>query len=184
MADTYTPDEQRIIDRWQAHLDAEFLTHDAAAATATMTADAYCNHGPVMTGGTGADEMLAFYRDHFIPKLPKDMTFELISRTVGQNRIVDEQVLRFTHDVQMDWLAPGVRPTGRPVEAVFVVVIQLAADGKIAHEHIYWDQATVLVQLGLLDPARLPATGAESARKARDQRYCPSNELIRRRGAT
>jgi carboxymethylenebutenolidase len=183
MSDTHTPDEQRIIDRWQAHLDAEFLGKDAAAATATMTADAYCNHAPVLTGGTGADEMLAFYRDHFIPKLPKDLTFELITRTVGQNRIVDEQVLRFTHDIEMDWLAPGVAATERRVEAVFVVIVELAADGKIAHEHIYWDQATVLVQLGLLDPTGLPVAGVEAARKARDQRYCPSNELIRRADA-
>src|SRR5262245_6376455 len=176
----YTPDEQRIIDRWQAHLDAEFVDRSPTASAATMTANAYCNHGPVMTGGTGSAEMLAFYRDHFIPKVPKDMTFELITRTVGQNRIVDEQVLRFTHDRQMDWLAPGVAPTGRRVEAVFVVIVELAPDGKVAHEHIYWDQATVLVQLGLLDPALLPVSGVEAARKARDQHHCPSNDMIAR----
>jgi carboxymethylenebutenolidase len=181
MPDAYTPHERRLIDLWQQHMDSEFADKNAAAATATMTADAFCNHGPVLTGGTGADQMLAFYRDHFIPRMPADLEFELISRTVGQNRVIDEEVLRFTHDVEMDWLLPGVAPTGRRVEAVFVVIVAFNADGKIEREHIYWDQATVLVQVGLLDPARLPVAGVESARKALDQRYCPSNELMRRK---
>ena len=181
MPDAYTPDEQRLADRWQAHMDSEFADRDAAAAVGTMTAAAYCNHGPVLTGGTGAEQMLAFYRDHFIPRMPADMRMERISRTVGQRRVIDEQVIRFTHDVEMDWMLPGVPPTGRPVvEAVFVVIVQFDDDGKIAYEHIYWDQATVLVQLGLLDPAALPVAGAEAARKALDQRYCPSNALIHR----
>ena len=181
MPTTYTLDEQKLIDLWQQHMDFEFALKDATAATATMRADAFCNHGPVLTGGTGADQMLAFYRDHFIPKMPADLQFELISRTVGQNRVIDEEVLRFTHDVEMDWLLPGVAPTGKRVEAVFVVIVQFNDDGEIEHEHIYWDQATVLVQVGLLDPARLPVAGVESARKALDQRYCPSNELMRRK---
>jgi carboxymethylenebutenolidase len=104
----------------------------------------------------------------------------LLTRTIGQNRVIDEQILRFTHDVEMPWMLPGVAPTGRRVEAVFVVLVQFDAAGRIAYEHIYWDQATVLVQLGLLDPAGLPVAGVEAARKVQDPRYCPSNELIRR----
>lgn len=180
MADAYTPQEQRLATLWEAHMDWEFVGKDAAATVETMTQGAYCNHGPVLTGGTGAEQMLAFYRDHFIPRIPADMTMERISRTIGQNRVIDEQVIRFTHEVAMDWMLPGVAPTGKRVEAVFVVIVQFDADGKVAHEHIYWDQATVLVQLGLLDPAGLPVAGVESARKALDQRSCPSNELIRR----
>lgn len=180
MPDTYTPDEQQLADRWQTHMDLEFVHKDAAATVATMAPTAHCNHGPVLTGGTGAEQMLAFYRDHFIPRIPADMQMELISRTVGQNRVIDEQVICFTHDIEMDWMLPGIPPTGRRVEATFVVIVQFDADGRLVHEHIYWDQATVLVQLGLLDASDLPVTGVESARKALDQRYCPSNELIRR----
>jgi carboxymethylenebutenolidase len=180
MPETYTPDEQRLIALWQRHMDSEFADKDAAAAVSTMTPEAFCNHNPVLTGGTGAEQMLAFYRDHFIPKLPADLQMELISRTVGQNRVIDEEVLRFTHDIEMDWLLPGVAPTRRRVEAVFVVIVQFDTQGRIAHEHIYWDQATVLAQIGLIDADRLPVAGAEAARKARDQAYCPSNALIHR----
>lgn len=180
MPDTYTPDEQQLADRWQTHMDLEFVRRDAAATVATMTPTAHCNHGPVLTGGTGAEQMLAFYRDHFIPRIPADMRMELISRTVGQNRVIDEQVIRFTHDIEMDWMLPGVPPTGRRVAATFVVIVQFDAGGRLVHEHIYWDQATVLVQLGLLDATALPMSGAESARKALDQAYCASNQLIRR----
>ena len=176
MPDVYTPQEQRLAELWQAHMDWEFVGQDAAATVATMTPAAYCNHGPVLTGGSGADQMLAFYRDHFIPRIPADMQMELISRTVGQNRVIDEQVIRFTHDVEMDWMLPGVPPTGKRVEAVFVVVVQFDADGRLAYEHIYWDQATVLVQLGLLDPTDLPVSGVESARsESRAVLLCPGS---------
>jgi carboxymethylenebutenolidase len=181
MSDTYTAHEQGLIDRWQAHMGWEFVDKDAAATVATMTTTASANHVPVLTGGSGREEMLAFYRDHFISKMPADMEIVPISRTVGQNRVVDELILRFTHSVHMDWMLPGVAPTGKRVEVANVVVVQFDADGKLASERIYWDQATVLVQLGLLDAARLPVAGVESARKALDQAHCPSNELIRLR---
>jgi len=180
MSDSYTPREQQLAQLWDAHMAWEFARHDAAETVATMTRDTHCNHGPVMTGGSGADAMLVFYRDHFIPRIPPDIAMQLISRTIGQNRVIDEQVLRFTHTLEMDWMLPGIAPTGRRVEAVFVVIVQFDDQGKVVHEHIYWDQATVLAQLGLLDPAALPIAGAESARKALDQRYCPSNGLIER----
>ncbi len=180
MDDGYSPRERQLAALWDAHMAWEFAHHDAAATVATMRPDTHCNHGPVMTGGSGAREMLAFYRDHFIPRIPPDMAMELISRTIGQNRVIDEQVLRFTHTIEMDWMLPGIAPTGKRVEAVFVVIVQFDDDGKVAHEHIYWDQATVLAQLGLIDPTTLPVAGAESARKALDQRYCSSNGLITR----
>src|SRR5215472_15345940 len=134
MADTYAPDEARLIDRWQAHMDAEFVAKDAAASVAGMTANGTCNHAPVLTGGSSAEAMLAFYRDHFIPKIPADMQMELISRTVGQNRVIDEQLIRFTHDIEVDWMLPGVAPTGKRVEALFVVVVQFDPAGRVAHE--------------------------------------------------
>jgi len=136
MDSTYTPEEQRLIDVWEGHLRCEFADRDAAATVATMSDDNYVNHVPVMTGGRGRDEMLAFYGSHFIPKM---------------------------------------------VEVPLVVVVQLRA-GKVVCERIYWDQASVLVQLGLLDPSHLPVAGADTARKVLNPGL-PSNDLIRRAAA-
>ena len=87
-----------------------------------------------------------------------------VSRTVGEDQVVDEIVISFTHTTVIDWLLPGVEPTGKAVEMAVAVIVGFKS-GKISHEHIYWDQADVLLQIGLLDPAGLPVIGAESARK-------------------
>jgi carboxymethylenebutenolidase len=130
-----------------------------------MVDDAYVNHIPVLTGGVGREQLREFYSRHFIPQMPPDTTLTPISRTVGADQLVDEMVFQFTHTMRMDWMLPGVEPTGKRVEVPLVVVVRFR-DGKLAHEHIYWDQASVLVQLGLLDPATLPVAGVETARKA------------------
>jgi carboxymethylenebutenolidase len=162
------------------HVAAEFVDMDLDATMATMTADPYVNHVPVMTGGVGAEGVRRFYGDHFIGKWPKDIEITPVSRTVGEDQVVDELVLSFTHDIEMDQLLPGVAPTGKPVRLAFCVVVGFA-DGKVAHEHIYWDQASLLAQLGLLDPAAFPVTGAEQAETVLDPRAHPLNELIRSR---
>src|SRR6185436_19099785 len=136
------------------------------------------NHVPVLTGGRGRSEMLEFYGQHFIPKMPADTRLTPVSRTVGQGRVIDEMIFAFTHDIVMDWMLPGVAPTGRQVEVPLVVVVQLRA-GKVVCERIYWDQASVLVQLGLLDSARLPVAGVEATRKFENPRL-PANELMKR----
>jgi carboxymethylenebutenolidase len=178
MESTYTRDEQQLIDIWEQHLRCEFADRDAAATVATMADDNYVNHVPVMTGGRGRAEMLSFYGRHFIPKMPADTHLTPVCRTVGQGRVIDEMIFAFTHDIVMDWMLPGVAPTGRRVEVPLVVVVQLNA-GQVVCERIYWDQASVLVQLGLLDPARLPVAGAATARKLLDPGL-PSNDLIAR----
>jgi len=101
-----------------------------------------------------------------------------ISRTIGTDRLVDEMVFKFTHTIDMDWMLPGIPPTGKHVEVPLIVVVHFR-DGKLAHEHIYWDQASVLAQLGLLDASSLPVAGIESAHKALDPQL-PANALIRR----
>ena len=181
MDSTYTPEEQRLIDVWEGHLQCEFANRDAAATVATMSDDNSVNHVPVMTGGRGRDEMLAFYGSHFIPKMPADTQLTPVCRTVGQERVIDEMIFAFTHDIVMDWMLPGVTPTGRWVEIPLVVVVQLRAE-KVVCERIYWDQASVLVQIGLLDPSHLPVAGAETARKVLNPEL-PSNDLIRRAAA-
>ena len=161
------------------HVAAEFVDMDLDATMATMTADPYVNHVPVMTGGVGFEGVRQFYGDHFIGKWPQDIGITPVSRTVGENQVVDELVLEFTHDIEMPQLLPGIAPTGRHVQLAFCVVVGFS-DGKVAHEHIYWDQASLLAQVGLLDPSELPITGAEQAGNVLDPRARPLNELIRR----
>ena len=161
------------------HVAAEFVDMDLEATMATMTDDPYVNHVPVMTGGVGSEGVRQFYGDHFIGRWPHDIEITPVSRTIGENQVVDELVLTFTHDIEMPQLLPGIAPTGKPVQLAFCVVVGFA-DGKVAHEHIYWDQASLLVQIGLIDPAELPVTGAEQAANVIDVGTQPLNELIRR----
>jgi carboxymethylenebutenolidase len=170
--------EEFLVQLWEEHVKHEFVTRDAEATVGTMVADAYVNHIPVMTGGLGHAQLREFYGKRFIPQMPPDTELDLISRTVGKDRLVDEMVFKFTHSIKMDWMLPGVAPTGKPVEIPLVAIVGFR-DGKLAHEHIYWDQASVLVQLGLLDTATLPVAGRETARKALDASL-PSNEMIHR----
>ena len=153
---TLTPEkpamaEHDLVALWEAHCRYEFETRDVDATMATMVADPYVNHIPTMTGGVGHDQLRRFYKYHFIGANPADMALSPISRTVGTDRIVDEMVLSYTHTTEIDWMLPGIPPTGRKVEIPLVAIIHFR-DGKLAHEHIYWDQASVLVQIGKLDP--------------------------------
>ncbi|MDP1736279.1 MAG: nuclear transport factor 2 family protein [Caulobacter sp.] len=159
--------QQRMVALFDQHVGAE-LEGDLDTTMATMGENPHLNHVPTMAGGVGKDGVRAFYRDHLVGKFfPPDVEMVSISRTVGEDQVVDEFFISFTHTTTIDWLLPGVAPTGRSVEMAVAVIVGFK-DGKISHEHIYWDQAGVLVQVGLLDPSGLPVTGAESARKVRD----------------
>ncbi|MBD2248964.1 nuclear transport factor 2 family protein [Nostoc sp. FACHB-888] len=173
-----TPAQEALQAVWEEHIGHEFGTHSTEDALATMVEDAYVNHIPVMTGGVGKPALREFYSKYFIPQIPPDMELIPISRTIGTDQLVDEMVGTFTHTIQMDWMLPGVAPTGKRVEVPVVAIIRFR-DGKLAHEHLYWDQASVLIQLGLLDPGTLPVVGIDSARKAIDPNL-PSNTLIDR----
>jgi carboxymethylenebutenolidase len=135
---------------WADHLAGEFVDKDVEATLETMVDDAVVDHVPVHTGGRGKDELRAFYRDVFIPSWPDDLRQTSINRVVGDGQLVDEIRTAFTHDRPMEWFLPGVPPTHKPVEIDIVVVVQFR-DGKLAGERIYWDQATVLRQIGLLN---------------------------------
>jgi len=162
---------------WEKHCEYEFSTRDARATMTTMVAQPYVNHVPTMTGGVGHDELLRFYANHFIPRLPKDTHLVPISRTIGADRVVDELLFCFTHDCVIDFLLPGVPPTGKYVEVPTVAIVCFRGN-KLYHEHIYWDQASVLVQIGLLDPRSLPVAGMETAKKVLDEKE-PSNTLMK-----
>jgi carboxymethylenebutenolidase len=151
---------------WEQHTAHEFVTRDTEATLATMVEDAYVNHIPVMTGGHGKDALRRFYSTDFIPCMPPDTTLTPISRTIGTDQLVDEMIFSFTHTQEMPWMLPGVAPTNRRVEIPLVVIVHFR-DGKLAHEHIYWDQASVLKQIGLLTDPMLPVFGAETAARVR-----------------
>jgi len=163
---------------WERHCLYEFGERDVPKTMATMVDEPYVNHIPTMTGGVGAKELARFYRHHSVNSNPKDTKIVSVSRTVGADRLVDEVLFCFTHDVEIDWMLPGIAPTGKYVEVPLVAIIHFRGD-KLVHEHIYWDQASVLAQIGLLDPQLYPIAGREQAKKLVDESL-PSNSLMSR----
>lgn len=161
---------------FDAHVKAEFQDLDLEATMATMSSDPYVHHVPTITGGNGIDRVRGFYEHHFIGQWPDGTETRQVSRTVGENRVVDELVMTFTHDREIEIMLPGIPPTGRRITIPVVVVVGFE-DGKVHHEHIYWDQASVLVQAGLIDPDALPVTGADQAESLGDQSR-PKNQLL------
>ncbi|MCV7258336.1 ester cyclase [Mycobacterium shimoidei] len=159
------------------HVADEFVAKDVAATMATMVAEPNVNHVPTMMGGVGGKALKHFYTHHFIGHWPDDTTIIPVCRTVGVDRVVDEMIMSFTHDIPIPAFLPNVAPTGRPVMLPVVVVMGIEK-GKVAYERIYWDQASLLAQIGLLDETGLPITGAVQAHKVLDQDL-PANTLLR-----
>jgi carboxymethylenebutenolidase len=164
---------------FDAHVKAEFEDKDIAATMATMASEPHLTHVPTLTGGTGRKEVESFYRDYFVGHWPDDVEVKSVSRTVGVNRLVEELIVSFTHDREMKVYLPGVAPTGRKVVLPNVVVMGFDDEGRVAYEHIYWDQGSLLAQIGLLDPNALPVSGAEQAKRLIDPNQ-PANEMIYR----
>ncbi len=161
---------------WDMHCYHEFATRDVDATMATMVSEPYVNHIPTMTGGVGHDHLKRFYKYHFVDSNPEDTKLIPISRTIGADRLVDEMVFCFTHTREIDWMLPGIEPTGKYVEVPLVAIVNFRGD-KLYHEHIYWDQASVLVQIGKLDEKGLPVAGGDTAKKLLDETR-PSNALM------
>jgi carboxymethylenebutenolidase len=153
------PDLGAVFDE---HVASEFETKDIEATMRTMIEEPYVWHVPALTGASGGDAVRQFYSSKFIGHTPADTVVLPISRTVSANRVIDEFVMEFTHDAEIPFMLPGVSPTGRKVRVPLVVVMGFEGD-KVAYEHIHWDQASVLVQLGLLDRSTLPVAGVEEA---------------------
>ena len=162
---------------WDRHLECEFVDRDVESNMQTMVAQPYVNSIPTMTGGVGYDELYNFYKHHFLYVNPGDTRTVPISRTIGSDRVVDEMIFCFTHDREIDWMLPGVAPTGHYVEVPLVAIVCFRG-GKLYNEHIYWDQASVLVQIGLLPRDGLPVTGIEATQKLVNERL-PSNLLMK-----
>jgi carboxymethylenebutenolidase len=137
----------KIFDK---HIEYEFEKEDVDATMTTMTVEPYVHHVPTLIGGLGYYQVYQFYKNSFVGKMPKDIKIKPLSRSVGKDQVVDEIVISFTHDREIEYILPGVSPTGKYVEIPHVVIMKF--DGSnIAHEHIYWDQASVLVQIGLIE---------------------------------
>jgi carboxymethylenebutenolidase len=158
-----TQAQQALIDNLKAHAEAELVDRDVEATLETMATNPYIFLAPSLTGGDGPEGVRRFYTG-VLGHMPKDFARTPVTRTVGTDRVVIEEILSFTHDVVMDWMVPGVPPTGKRVELPLVVVCTFK-DGKLESERAYWDQASMLMQLGVLDASGLPVTGAETVRK-------------------
>jgi carboxymethylenebutenolidase len=159
MTASASPDIAGVFDQ---HSYAEFVLHDADRALETMTDAPSVRIMPTQAGGDGRAAVRRFYGREFIPSLPADIRVAPVSRTVGADRLVDEYLLAFTHTIEVPWALPGVPPTGRRIEIPAVVIAEFEG-GKLARERIYWDQASLLAQAGLLDPKAVPVVGSQAA---------------------
>ena len=121
---------------WERHCAYEFGLRDVPQTMATMVAEPYVNHVPTMTGGVGQTQLARFYRNHFVNSNPKDTRLIPISRTIGADRLVDEMLFSFTHDVEIDWMLPGVKPTGRRVEVPLVAIINFRGRQALPRAHL------------------------------------------------
>jgi carboxymethylenebutenolidase len=178
MSEALASAEKAITSLWDKHLESEFAHKSPEEALATMTNNPRVTIVPTMIGGKGTEELRNFYAKHFLNQLPPDIEVTSVSRTIGATRIVDELVIRFTHTIQMDWVLPGVPPTGKRIEFAMVVVVYTEGD-RISAENLYWDSATIMHQAGLLTDSKLPVLGAESARNMLSH-TAPLNELLHR----
>jgi carboxymethylenebutenolidase len=178
MSESLASAEKAITSLWDKHLESEFAHKSPEEALATMTNTPRVTIVPTMIGGKGKEELRNFYAKHFLNQLPPDIEVTSVSRTIGATRIVDELVIRFTHTLQMDWVLPGVPPTGKRIEFAMVVVVYTEGD-RISAENLYWDSATIMHQAGLLTDPKLPVLGPESARNMLSHTE-PLNELLRR----
>src|SRR4029079_8914878 len=115
--------QQTLSSRWDDHVKYEFATRNTDDTLETMVADAYVNHVPVMTGGVGHEELREFYSTRFIPQMPPDTAMTPVSRTIGVDRVVDEMLFEFTDSIKMDWMLPGIEPTGKHVKVALVVIV-------------------------------------------------------------
>lgn len=170
MKKTLTPEQQAITRQFQAHIDAE-VRGDLETTLATMVSDPHLNNIPTLIGGVGPEGVRQFYGSliPFKKFFPPDLEMVPVSQTIDQNQLVDEIIFKFTHTTEIGWMLPNIPPTGKRVEIPLVVIVGFR-DGKVTHEHIYWDQASVLVQIGLLDPNGLPVHGVETANRMHELR--------------
>jgi carboxymethylenebutenolidase len=157
----------RIRTVWAEHCRCEFELRDVRATLDTMTDDPHLLNVPTGRGGQGRADVERFYTDEFIGTFPDDVQVQSLGLAVGSSRIAEEVVMTFTHDRLMPWILDGIEPTGRQVRIPQLAVVGFR-DDLVAFEHIWWDQASVLAQVGVFDPVGLPVVGSEQAQALAD----------------
>jgi carboxymethylenebutenolidase len=186
--------EPIVQNAWNAKYQDDVPERASMSIVTNMTQNsAHVTILPTLEGGIGRKKLEEFYREFFVPSLVEDYKIRLVSRTVGVDRVVDEMVVSFTHSDEVDWILPGVPPTDKFVEIAMVSIVAVRG-GKLVSEHIYWDQASVLMQIGLLNPQvvprnmknkglkRLPVIGAEAAKQLVDPSQERYNKLLQEHG--
>ena len=175
---TTVPARPMLLSQWQQHTYAKFELKDADAVLETMTENPHVFCVPSGCGGRGKEGVREFYTNQFLPRIPPDMELLPISEIFAENYVVAEYVVTFTHTLQMDWMLPGISPTGRRAELLLIVVMGFE-NGKIASEHVYWDAAALLFQLRVLDSAAVAAGIGSAAKllKCAAQRALPAEPL-------
>jgi carboxymethylenebutenolidase len=129
-------------------------------------------------GGVGYDSVKDFYTRCFVGRNAADLSIESLSRTVGDERIVDEMLLTFTHDVEVPWILPGVAATDKKIVIPVIGIVGFEGTA-VASEHIYWDQAAVLAQVGLLDTETVQRLPMIASPHALLDGTMATNELVR-----
>ncbi|KAI4932111.1 uncharacterized protein J4E92_004010 [Alternaria infectoria] len=186
--------ESIALSHWNARFEDDDPDRASMSVVKNMTQDSpHVTILPTMQGGVGRKKLAEFYGEFFVPSLVEDFFIRLVSRTMGVNRIVDEMVVSFTHSDEVDWVLPGVPPTNKRVEIPMVSVVAVRGD-KLVSEHMYWDQASVLVQVGLLDPRMvpkklkndglkaMPVVGVEAAKQLVEPQQNRYNKLLQMHG--
>ncbi|KAF7616915.1 hypothetical protein AFLA_004967 [Aspergillus flavus NRRL3357] len=161
---------------WEGIEQEKYFSSDMSTAMTNYTTEETptVTYIPTLKGASGIQALHQFYKTSFLQGRPPSMRLRLLSRTIGADRVVDELYVAFKHTQEMPWILPGLQPTDRQVEIVLVSIVTLRG-GKLYSEHIYWDQASVLVQVGLIDRnlvpeqakgiTALPIIGREAAKK-------------------
>jgi carboxymethylenebutenolidase len=152
-----------LLSQWHQHSYAKFELKDADAVLETMSDNPHVFCIPSGSGAAGREGVRDFYAHQFLPGIPPDLDMLPISEVFAEEHVVTECVMKFTHTVRMEWMLPGVPPTGRRAELLLVAIARFE-NGKIASKHIYWDAAALLFQLRLVDSAAV-AAGVRSAAK-------------------
>jgi carboxymethylenebutenolidase len=163
---TIGPEHVDIETVWDDHISATFSGCETGVQTAGATST-LCM--PTLVAGIREEQLRKFYESK-VAGSPASLKMQLVNRIVGSDKIVDEMVVKFTHTCEVPWMLPGVVATGKEVE-VLVVWMVMVRGGRVVHERLYWDQAGVLVQLGLIETAGLPVVdGRDCVRRVLSQR--------------
>jgi carboxymethylenebutenolidase len=120
---------------------------DLERAMALVTDDVALSMLPVGSGARGADELRRHLADDVLPHQPADLATRRVSRTGDRWRVVDEELVSFTHDRELPWLLPGLAPTGRRVEVLAISLVTVRQQ-RVAEHRTLWDHHGLLAQLG------------------------------------